>query len=327
MVRKCMLLLGGICSALLIVEVLIRLALPQSDRFYTDDPNSLHLQAGKRGVWYGQHPYQREFAVPVTINSHGFRDRERSLEKPDGAFRVAVIGDSFVEAMQVPFENSFMQILQRKLSEHFQRPVEILSFGRSGLGASQKRALAKESLAYDPDAVLVALNATDLNDVFAMLGQKHNSAGAYPREYSHAARLLWRSLRFSPWTAYVEQAVLTIPEEDRLTTAIDEVEREVSMLKQELAGSGVVLYVFFDPLTIVRKYCEKQDNVVARIKERLLSLSVSVYVMDTQVCGEHSEQDPVHFPLDRHWTSKGHAVAARELFSFLVASGSVRFDD
>lgn len=81
-----------------------------------------------------------------------------------------------------------------------------------------------------------------------------------------------------------------------------------------------MLYIFFDPLTIVREYCGKQDVAMETLTDRLLSLSVPVYVMDTKVCQEHSADDPIHFPLDRHWTPKGHAVVAQKIFEFLVAS-------
>src|ERR1700683_3687347 len=38
----------------------------------------------------------------VSINSHGFRDYERSYEKPPNTVRIAVLGNSWTEALQVP---------------------------------------------------------------------------------------------------------------------------------------------------------------------------------------------------------------------------------
>jgi hypothetical protein len=42
----------------------------------------------------------------VQINSAGLRDREHALAKPPGAFRVAVLGDSMTEALQVPQQSN-----------------------------------------------------------------------------------------------------------------------------------------------------------------------------------------------------------------------------
>lgn len=53
-------------------------------------------------VWAGGSWYANEFTVPIHTNSVGFRDKEREPEKPPRVQRVAVLGDSYVEALQVP---------------------------------------------------------------------------------------------------------------------------------------------------------------------------------------------------------------------------------
>src|SRR5262249_15133788 len=45
-----------------------------------------------------------EYWVTEKVNSLGFLDSEPVLPKPPGVFRVMVIGDSFVEALQVPIK-------------------------------------------------------------------------------------------------------------------------------------------------------------------------------------------------------------------------------
>src|SRR5262245_52829809 len=43
----------------------------------------------------------------IVINSLGYRDRERQLDKPAGTFRIAVFGDSMTEGVQVNLEQTF----------------------------------------------------------------------------------------------------------------------------------------------------------------------------------------------------------------------------
>ena len=45
--------------------------------------------------------------VQIRINSHGFRDRERTLEKPPGTWRIAALGDSVAFGWGVPTEEVF----------------------------------------------------------------------------------------------------------------------------------------------------------------------------------------------------------------------------
>lgn len=54
--------------------------------------------------------------VPVSINSEGLRDREFSLEKPPGVYRVMMLGDSTTFGWGVRQEDTAAKFLERKLS-------------------------------------------------------------------------------------------------------------------------------------------------------------------------------------------------------------------
>ncbi|MCU0936958.1 MAG: hypothetical protein MUF66_13085 [Gammaproteobacteria bacterium] len=96
----------------------------------------------------------------VRINGAGLRDRERAPEKPAGTLRVAVLGDSFAEAVQVPLEDAFPAVLERRLAtcEALEgRPVEVLNFGVSGYSTAQALlTLRARAGAFRPDLVLLA---------------------------------------------------------------------------------------------------------------------------------------------------------------------------
>src|SRR5215831_19042426 len=61
--------------------------------------------------------YERsEFRVPVQFSSAGLRDREFALAKPPGTYRIALLGDSFVEALQVPLDSCAAKRLESALN-------------------------------------------------------------------------------------------------------------------------------------------------------------------------------------------------------------------
>ena len=47
--------------------------------------------------------------------------------------RIAVVGDSYVEAVQLFDKYNFMSVLQERLSQVTEASVEVLNFGRSGM--------------------------------------------------------------------------------------------------------------------------------------------------------------------------------------------------
>ena len=66
-----------------------------------DTERGIALRPGAKGV------YREEGEGRFRINSEGMRDRERAVAKPAGSLRVAVLGDSMTEALQVAYEESF----------------------------------------------------------------------------------------------------------------------------------------------------------------------------------------------------------------------------
>lgn len=105
--------------------------------------------------------YNNEGEAYIRINSSGLRDREYSLEKPVGTFRIALLGDSYTEAMQVPTEQIYGASLEHELSDCSSlagRQVEAMNFGVSGFSTAQELLVLRHKASpYDPDLVLLAL--------------------------------------------------------------------------------------------------------------------------------------------------------------------------
>ena len=94
------------------------------------------LVPGLRFTWAGHEWYARDYAVEVTVNALGFRDRERRLEPAPGALRVALLGDSFLEGIQVPLEATCAQRLEARLGARH-AGAEVLNLAVSNWGVGQ----------------------------------------------------------------------------------------------------------------------------------------------------------------------------------------------
>lgn len=126
-----------------------------------DDDLGSTLRPHTEGWW------KREGEAFVRINSAGLRDREHAMPKPDHVLRIAVLGDSFAEAMQVPMEDTFWAVAEREIrtcTAMVGREPEIINFGVSGYGTAQELIMLRHRVwAYAPDVVLLAITPT--NDV------------------------------------------------------------------------------------------------------------------------------------------------------------------
>jgi len=120
---------------------------PNRDRGWTLRPNA-------SGVVTAENKQE------VRINSLGFRDRERRYDKPEGTVRIAVLGNSWTEALQVPLEKTYPAVLEGELRRKGcfgGKQLEVLNFGVAGYSTSQELlALQQEVWKYKPDVVLLA---------------------------------------------------------------------------------------------------------------------------------------------------------------------------
>jgi lysophospholipase L1-like esterase len=149
---------GGISVvlAMLLVEVALRVGGIGFPLFYQPDA---HLGSVLRpGV---QDWFRSEGRSWVAINGDGMRDREHQIRKPAGTFRIAVLGDSMSEALQVPMERNFSAVLQNRLQgcpALGGKQTEALNFGVSGYGTAQELIMLQQrAWKYEPDLVLLAM--------------------------------------------------------------------------------------------------------------------------------------------------------------------------
>ena len=121
-------------------------------------PLGAHFRTG-----YSLNDRERE----VLTGRYGLRDREHPRAKPPRTLRIAVLGDSYMQAMNVPWPDAFPARLESELRTCLAPVVpEVINFGVSGYVTAQEL-LTFQLLAadYHPDIVLTAFYAgNDLTD-------------------------------------------------------------------------------------------------------------------------------------------------------------------
>ena len=150
------LILGGLFIGVAIPEIGLRIAGIEYKLYrIVDEERGWTYKPGDSG-WY-----RFEGESYVTINREGFLDREHTKVKPDNTFRIALLGDSFVAAREVPPEKAFASILERSLNgcdAMGGKQVEVLKFGIAGYGTDQELITLRQKVGdYDPDLVILAI--------------------------------------------------------------------------------------------------------------------------------------------------------------------------
>lgn len=140
-------------AAIVVLEVLFNIANVGNQELLTPDPTlgCRHI-AGKRVTW------RMEGYSNDRISSAGLRDVEHPLGKPLGVTRIALLGDSATEGVQVPLEDTYSRVLEGLLNEKGagKQKFEVLNFGTSSYSTGQELLQYRHMVrAYKPDVVAV----------------------------------------------------------------------------------------------------------------------------------------------------------------------------
>ena len=151
-------------ACLLVLEVALRVIGYSAPQWYELDPV----------LGWRLHPHRHGWfiadgaRIPVHTTPAGFRDREHTLDKPDGVYRIAVLGDEYSEAMAVPLKQAWWWQLPARLQECGFQPdklTEVLNFGVGGYGTAQEYVLLETTaMRYQPDLVLLQFSPNDVMD-------------------------------------------------------------------------------------------------------------------------------------------------------------------
>lgn len=148
---------------LVLVESALRLFVPVRDvpHYFWDPVIGTRVLPNLEGRYVGAGGIDTRYR----FNEQGWNHPENyTIEKPEGTVRICVLGDSYVEALQVPIEQSLTLVGQREMNDAGV-PAQWYAFARSGLGLSSYYLLLHHYVMfYKPDAVVILLVSNDVYD-------------------------------------------------------------------------------------------------------------------------------------------------------------------
>lgn len=130
-------------------------------RFYVEhDPQRGWRNVPNADGWFSTDEYD----VHLQYNARGIRGPELPYEKPDGTFRVVMLGDSFLEGYSVNREDRVSEQLEKLLAaQDPSRKYEVIALGTAGYSTDQELIwLESEGVKYDPDVVVTLFYMNDV---------------------------------------------------------------------------------------------------------------------------------------------------------------------
>ncbi len=230
----------------------------------------------------------------IQTNSAGFRDAEFALEKPQGTFRIAIVGDSVTFGWGLVVEESFPNQLERLLAP--EGTFEVMNMGVGGYNSLQQVAVVRSrALKYDPDLLIVGYVLNDNREDGADGGVSLH----FTRGPSRAADWLWIHGR----------RVMRAIGRDVRTEAFED-------LAAMAAKANVPVAVVIFP-----EYEFSEDGSYAHSAEhaavRALAEGLGFKVLDLQDAFREQSFDLSLMRDNVHPSASGHLLCAMKLHAFL----------
>lgn len=209
-IGKVFLLFISLLLSFLFIEGITRILICDNDLWMPDKfIGMIHIHE-KRGCWFSRYG---EFKTKVAVNKQGFVDDEFFLNKTNQTLRIAVLGDSYMEGLQVEKNESFSSLLEEELKEGGNRNIEVYNFGISDFGTAQEyEVLLNYALQYKPDIILLGFHTgTDfIDNSFSLKGDIYRPYYSFnktenvlvKKEFQPREKVWWKKV-FS-WSRFLE---------------------------------------------------------------------------------------------------------------------------
>ena len=136
------------------------------DRILPYKENLVYKPSKIKGLFYELKPdiNINRMGTVIKTNLKGLRDYEFPEKKPEGVFRIIVLGDSITEGHAIDIESTYPKKLEKLLNKGKPtRKHEVINCGVTGYNTFQELIFLKEKgIKYQPDLVIVGFCPNDI---------------------------------------------------------------------------------------------------------------------------------------------------------------------
>lgn len=334
---------------LVLLEISFRVLIPASEvpySYYDSTHGILRFDTGERCDGLYTNGSRAEIRAGWHVNNMGWlsaHDYNRNHDKPV----IAIIGDSYVEALHVGTDRSFSNHLQEKLSSSY----DVYSFGLSGVNLSQYLQMSRYVRSmFQPKLLIINMVENDIPD---SLLPHHNKPGTLFFSFSRTGQIEEKLLpahadknkyiyRKSAFLRYLrlnngflgkksaENDAVTRPLEN---TALQEdmknyhaiLKYTFAKLRIENPNTAVLIVLDAPRRDIYQGRSNKKYMETAKVVSEV-SGEFGFQVLDlTAPMSESFRRDKKKFNFEKnwHWNEYGHKFVADQVFKKLVSTSTI----
>lgn len=248
------------------------------------------------------------YTTTITYNADGYRGALLPFERTPGVTRVLVIGDSFVQGIEVEDVDYFRTHLETLLDgQHY----EVMAVGRGGWSVVNLYLYWQcQGYRYAPDIVLMHSFSNDVPDTVPYYFQAGNGI---------LATLDWQfengvitPIQVEPLQSGGVAMDVHAPSDDPyMALAWGRYELYTALLQDAIEASGAQFAVAYSPMQIELDGQTYAYDRFTAIYDRLNITQIDLY-------GAYQGLDGLFIPDDHHYTALGHQALARALYDWLM---------
>jgi len=313
-----LLITGTIIAVLITMELVLQLATSLDE-----GPQDLliHQKSSNDVLIYELKPNTK--TELYTINSAGFRGKYRSETKPEGTYRIAILGDSVTFGLDIKDDEIFSARVERQLQQKGYN-VEVLNFAVSGYKPEQEIEMLKtKALQYAPDLIVWVYA---LNDAVTYSGELLQFAGEeeYNKQFKHYGGRMWRGTETRSHYTLPFKSLKWFYDKLTISTFYHDIHFRHDGLWQQVANPILELTkldqdVLFIVIPILSDYDQhyKLDEVHNKLRATVKPLSLAYYDLFYDL-----HPNAADLSLSRadhlHLNEQGHEIVANRLSSLIT---------